>query len=311
MKSLLISNPESSFDEILLMTYGLNSVPVWPCESCFDLGEMIIENQMMPELESCSDEVLELLDREHIGKIMCERNGGMFVDMVYCEPACYEPPDINIEIGKAEKCFFRLLVAPPPADDKPTENMAQWVSLPCPREQLDGLAKSFDTNIEDMVYYDFQSALPQITDESFGNMNEIDELNALAEKLSTLTHSDFIKLKAVMESQDFREISDAAECLNCLDGYGFVVNIFNESEFGKEYLSRNLPTNFDLSVLEDIDLHDFGSKILSYKGSQATSYGIICGRNMDLFSAITVQPEQEIEEEVDEAFEMEMGDMSL
>lgn len=65
-----------------------------------------------------------------------------------------------------------------------------------------------------------------------------------------------------MESQYFREISDAVECINCIDEYGFDINIRNEIEFGREYLSRNLPTDFNLTVLEDIDLYDFGSKIL-------------------------------------------------
>lgn len=32
-----------------------------------------------------------------------------------------------------------------------------------------------------MVYYDFQSALPMITEEQFGDMDRINELNLLAE----------------------------------------------------------------------------------------------------------------------------------
>ena len=151
-----------------------------------------------------------------------------------------------------------------------------------------------------MVYYDFQSALPMITEEQFGDMDRINELNLLAEKLSELSDYDFIKLKAVMESQEFKEISDAEECINCLDGYGFDMNIRHESVFGKEYLSRNLPTDFNLSVLEDIDLHDFGSKILKCKGAMLTSYGVIYGKDQDLYSAITVQQEQNITEECEE-----------
>ena len=220
---------------------------------------------------------------------------------------------LHIEIGEGEKCFFRLLIAPAPIDEEPTDKLAQWISLPCDREQLDEFSKSFGTDrIEDMVYYDFQSALPMITDEQFGDMDRINELNLLAEKLSELSDYDFIKLKAVMESQDFREISDAVECINCLDGYGFDVNVSHESVFGKEYLSRNLPTDFNLSVLEDIDLHDFGSKILKCKGAMLTSYGVIYGKNLDLYSAITLQQEQEIAEECEEEIsEDESQDFSM
>ena len=151
-----------------------------------------------------------------------------------------------------------------------------------------------------MVYYDFQSALPMITDEQFGDMDRINELNLLAEKLSGLSDYDFIKLKAVMESQEFKEISDTVKCINCLDEYGFDMNVRHESIFGKEYLSRNLPADFNLSVLEDIDLYDFGSKILKCKGTISTSYGVIYGKDQDLYSAITVQQEQNITEECEE-----------
>ena len=111
-KSLLVENTESSFEDMLLMTYGLDSVMVYPCENCYELGETVIENEMIPELESCSDEILELLDREKVGKLMCEREGGQFIDGCYCLTSGYEKPDISIEIGRPESCFFRLLIVP-------------------------------------------------------------------------------------------------------------------------------------------------------------------------------------------------------
>ncbi|GAB5085650.1 hypothetical protein Osc2_24200 [Ruminococcus sp. 25CYCFAH16] len=307
MESLLASNPECEFEDMLLMTYGLDSVPVWPCKDYYELGEAMIENDMVEELRELPDEYIDLIDREKIGRLVHDKVNGMFIYRYYCVPSEYERPTINIEIGRPEKCFFRLLIAPAPTDSESTEQFAQWISLPCNKENLNDIAKDLGIGrVQDMVYYDFQSALPRITVESFDNMNHIEELNALAEKLSTLSHADFVKLKAVMESQEFTEISDAAECLNCLDSYGFVGNICNANEFGKEYLSRNLPTNFDLSVLEEMDLQDFGSKILSYKGSLATSYGVIYGNNMDLFSALTVQPEREEIQELSMETEMSL-----
>lgn len=292
MESLLIANPDSSIDDMLVMTYGLDSVPVWPCKDYYELGEAMIENDMAEELKELPDEYFDLIDCDMIGRLVHGKDNGMFVHGYYCVPSNYETPDINIEFGKPENCFFRLLIAPKPTGSESTEQFAQWLSLPC--KNLNDIAKDLGIGrVQDMVYYDFQSSLPQITTQNFKNMNHIEELNALAEKLSTLSHADFVKLKAVIESQEFTEISDAAECLNCLDSYGFVRNICSADEFGKEYLSRNLPTNFDLSLLEEMDLQDFGNKILNCKGAVKTSYGVVCGNNMDLFSAITVQPEQE------------------
>lgn len=36
----------------------------------------------------------------------------MFINEHYCVTSGYEPPDINIEIGRPENCFFRLLIVP-------------------------------------------------------------------------------------------------------------------------------------------------------------------------------------------------------
>lgn len=317
-KSLLKANPDSSFDDMLLMSYGLDSVPVFPCEDLHELGEMAIENDMLCELEDCSDEMLELLDREHIGQIMCERDGGMFADSYYCVPSCYERPDMNIEIGEPDKCFFRLLIAPAPANDESTEQFAQWLSLPCDKENLNDIAKDLCIGrVQDMVYYDFQSAIPSITEESFGDMRRIDELNVLAQRLSELSNHDFVKLKAVTESEEICDISDTMDCIEHLSEYEFDMFISDESEFGKAYLAKNLPTNFDNSVLEDIDLHDFGQSVLGRKEGEITSYGAISGRGQELYYAITVKSEQQLTEDISEEFsdeeleEDESGDFEM
>ena len=83
------------------------------------------------------------------------------------------------------------------------------------------------------------------------------------------------------------------------------------SEFGRTYLARNLPANFNISMLENMDLFDFGQGILSHNLGEITSYGAISGRGQELYSALTVQPEQQLEEELEEDFEPEIGGMSL
>ena len=181
------------------MTYGLDSVMVYPCGNCYELGETVIENDLVPELESCSDEILELLDREKIGKLMCEREGGQFVDGCYCLTSGYEKPDISIEIGRPDNCFFRLLIVP---EEEKIEH-AQWISLPCEIE----ITADFCNG----VCLDFQSALPNL---KFDDTYKIGTLNEIAKQISQLSHDDFVKLKAVMESENICEISDTLDCID-------------------------------------------------------------------------------------------------
>lgn len=322
-KSLLTADPDSDFDDMLLMTYGLDCVPVWPCSDLAELGEAMIENDMVEELNELSDELIDLIDREKIGRLCQDREDGVFVDGYYCVPSSYEPPDINIEIGEPERCFFRLLIAPAPINDESTEQFAQWLSLPCEKENLNDIAKDLGIDrVHDMVYYDFQSSLPTISDENFGDMHRIDELNDLAQRLSELSDHDFVKLKAVMESEKIHDISDALDCIERLSEYEFDMVVSDESEFGRTYLSKNLPTNFDNSILDTMDLYDFSEKILERTGGKITSYGAISGRGQELYSSITVQCEQTQTEEnaedicedlseEDESEEFEMGGMSM
>jgi len=326
-KSLITANPDSSLDDMLLMTYGLDCVPVWSCSNFSELGEAMIENDMVEELNEIPDECIDLIDREKIGRLCQEREGGIFVDGYYCVPSSYEPPDINIEIGEPERCFFRLLIAPAPINDESTEQFAQWLSLPCDKENLNDIAKDLGIDrVQNMVYYNFQSAIPAITEESFGDMHSIDELNVLAQRLSELSNYDFVKLKAVMESERIHDISDMLDCIKHLSEYEFDMFVSDGSEFGRTYLSKNLPTNFDNSILDKMDLYDFSEKILERTGGKITSYGAISGRGQELYSLITVQREQtqteentedicedfsEEEPEEDESEDFEMGGMSM
>lgn len=235
-RSLLKANPESNFEDILKMTYGLDSVMIYPCSDCRELGETVIENEMMPELESCSDEILELLDREKVGRLMQERESGVFINEHYCVTSGYEPPDIHIEIGRPENCFFRLLIVP----EEEKIEQAQWISLPCETEITSDFCNG--------ICLDFQSALPNL---KFDDTHKIGTLNELAERILQLSHDDFVKLKAVMELENIHEIAETLDCINHLTDYEFDRNIPDQSEFGRNYLALNLPANFNNSILDE------------------------------------------------------------
>ena len=118
-----------------------------------------------------------------------------------------------------------------------------------------------------------------------------------------------------MESENICEISDTLDCIGRLDEYQFDRNIFDQCDFGRAYLTKNLPADFDSAILENTDLHDFGQEVLMHKHGEITSYGAVSGRGQELYSALSVQPEQQLDEEFEEYyeedFEMEMGGISL
>ena len=61
-KSVLMRNPDSSIDDMIAMTYGIAGVPVYPASTYAEIGEIAVDNEMLPEIEKCPDEVIGLLD---------------------------------------------------------------------------------------------------------------------------------------------------------------------------------------------------------------------------------------------------------
>ena len=87
----LISELPDNICEAINRTYGLETVPVYPCESLEDYGEVVLENDFLEELEEIPYELYDLLDREKVGALMQEREGGMFIDGYYVIPSAYDP----------------------------------------------------------------------------------------------------------------------------------------------------------------------------------------------------------------------------
>ncbi len=189
---------------MILMTYGLKSVPVWQCDDIDELGETVINGRMIDEIRDFDDEKLDMLSRAMVGAVYQERNGGVIIDGCYCLTSGYEKPDINIEIGRPESCFFRLLIVP---EDEKIEQ-ARWISLPCEME--------ITSDFYNGICLDFQSSLPNLT---FDDASKIDKLNKLAEQISQLSHNDFVKLKAVMEAENIHDIAETLDCIGRLSEY--------------------------------------------------------------------------------------------
>ena len=87
----LISELPDNICEAINCTYGLETVPVYPCENVEEYGEIVLDNDFLEELEEIPYELYDLLDREKVGALMREREGGMFINGYYVIPSEYEP----------------------------------------------------------------------------------------------------------------------------------------------------------------------------------------------------------------------------
>ncbi len=255
-QAVLQKNPVLRFEDALQMTFGLESVPVVK-SSCFSkLGKFFLENEMLSEVQDCPDEFLKLLDMAKLGRLMTERNNGVFIGDYYCEPETYEKPDIQIEISDPKPCVFRLLLTP----DADRPELAGWIFLPCDNAVL-----------ENKVCLKHQSSLPNLL---ISRRPKQEELNRTAELLTGLNPQEFVKLKAVMKATEVRNIAGVFDCFSHLSEYDFDSAPQNKSEYGMLFLKKVLPPDFCESF-KGADLTDFGDEILRHKHNRMMSYGAL------------------------------------
>ena len=274
-KAVLMAHEDYNLDDLILVTYGLDAYPIYPCRDYTELGEVVIDNNMIPEVENCPDELVEYLDKESIGRLAAEQFRGTFVGGYYCEVSDYEPPDMKITIDKPLRNEFQILIGE-------TEKTAQWYTLP------------YNDDYTEEQVYELRSPLPYID-----HVENISKLNELAEKIGALDNADLVKLKAVMELGEIENEEGAIEVIDSLSEFEFDSLPRDENSYGKKYLQKLLPQDFDIEVLEVANLADIGSRILEAKGGMVTSYGIISGQGQELYSPLFRKQEQTEDEEME------------
>ena len=273
--AVLMEHEDYNLDDVILVTYGLEAYPIYPCRDYAELGEVVIDNDMIPEVENCPDELLEYLDKESIGRLAAEQFRGAFVDGYYCGVADYESPDMKITIDKLSRNEFQILIGE-------TEKTAQWFTLP------------YDGNYTEEQVYEIRSPLPYID-----HVENISKLNELAVKITALDNTDLVKLKAVMELGEIENVEETIEIIDSLSEFEFDPLPRDENSYGKKYLQKLLPQEFDIEVLEAANLVDIGSRILNAKGGMVTSYGIISGQGQELYAPLCQEQEQNEDEEME------------
>lgn len=273
--AVLMAHEDYNLDDLILVTYGLDAYPIYPCRDYTELGEVVIDNNMIPEVENCPDELVEYLDKESIGRLAAEQFRGTFVGGYYCEVSDYEPPDMKITIDKPLRNEFQILIGE-------TEKAAQWYALP------------YNGDYTEAEVYELRSPLPYID-----HVENISKLNKLAEKIAALDNADLVKLKAVMELGEIENVEETIEIIDSLSEFEFDSMPRDENSYGKKYLQKLLPQEFDIEVLEAANLVDIGSRILNAKGGMVTSYGIISGQGQELYAPLFREQEQTEDEEME------------
>lgn len=282
----VISQRESvSIGEAITATYGLESVPVYPCSDAAEYGGIVLENEMLDELSGLPDEIYELLDREKIGKLMQEREGGVFLDGYYIIPSSYEPQLAYNEIlpEQMEDWLFKLDVTVINGDE-PNEENVEILTLPAGEERLKEIEERLGEPLADCVWLDIHSQIYGIDDCVVDSMENIHELNGLAKVLSEMPRLELAKFKAVLEKERPKTLSEISVIPMKLDRYEFEPSVSFMSAYGERYLSKILPPDFDKTLLRGEISSSFAKTIAARNGVTITDYGAVTGEGGHMYS---------------------------
>ncbi len=234
---------------------------------------------------------MSYLDYKSIGKEFRERDDGVFYGKYYVPTRYHEPDNLYdgthvLPESPSDSAVFSLLVAKAPETD-PDEVLksAQWLHLPESKDEMNALAKQLGASlIEDCVFYDFKSGIPQFGGYMLQSMSDIDKLNELALNYLSLSAEERTMFKAVLERRNVSTLDGAVSAFKSINDYEFSFDAEDADDFFKEYLAYHAPTNFDSRWLDSIRSEIDADRLLQRLGAEVTSYGIVSKQHDSLFA---------------------------
>ena len=295
-----------SIKDLINMTYGLDSVSVLSnVTNDEQLADFVIENEMQDDVASVPESARYLLDKAKIGKLQREMDGGVYSGKLYVCTDHFEMPKVydgkTLPESTYEPWFaFKLQVAQAPQSDEPFAEPTEWITLPMTEKAMKEVAKRLNaSSLKELVYYEFESSVPQITTDDFTQMLDIEKLNALAFTMAEMSPDEQITFKAALEAERKHGINldDILNISNNLHRYEMNTNCEGASDFFKQYLLTHMDTKFDDRWLDPLVYRREGSRLLEKLGATVTDYGIISSAGGSLYKLVSYDSDETVTED--------------
>lgn len=282
-----------SIKDLINCTYGLDTVPIASGISGPEaLGRFAIENGLLSDIDDIPESAIPFLNAEQIGRVQQKNDKGVFAGNYYIPTVHYERPEVydgvTLPEEEPENAAFLLKVGAYPKSTFSDEDPALHdLCLPADSDELFNVTdKCGEPEINLCFCYEFYSSIPQITSDMFDSMEEIDELNTLAQRIAAMSESEQAKFKAVLNAEDTATLKGALDIAQNLWRYEFAAEPDTADTFFKDYVAENADTRFDNRWLGGLFARNEGERLLGRLGATLTDYGVISARNGHLFKPV-------------------------
>ena len=282
-----------SIKDLINCTYGLDTVPVaHNVSNLSELGRFAFENELLSDIDDIPESAIPFLNGEQIGRVQQKNDKGVFAGNYYIPTVHYERPEVydgvTLPEEEPENAAFLLKVGAYPKSTFSDEDPALHdLCLPADSDELFNVTdKCGEPEINLCFCYEFYSSIPQITSDMFDSMEEIDELNTLAQRIAAMSESEQTKFKAVLNAEDTATLKGALDIAQNLWRYEFAAEPDTADAFFKNYVAENVDTRFDNRWLGGLFARNEGERLLGRIGATLTDYGVISARNGHLFEPV-------------------------
>lgn len=282
-----------SIKDLINSTYGLDTVPIASGISGPEaLGRFAIENGLLSDLDDIPESAVPFLNAEQVGRVQQKNDKGVFAGDFYVPTVHYERPEVydgvTLPEEEPENAAFLLKVGAYPKSAFSDEAPALHdLRLPADSDEFfNTTEKCGEPEINLCFCYEFYSSIPQITSDMFDSMEEIDELNTLAQRIAAMSESEQVKFKAVLDAENTASIQDALNVAQNLWRYEFAAEPDTADAFFKNYVAENADTRFDSRWLGGLFARNEGEHLLGRLSATLTDYGVISARNGHLFEPV-------------------------
>lgn len=279
MDSLKTDYAPIQVERLINMTHSTGDCQI--ANGVFDdeqLGRFYVENDFPVIPDNLPEAAYDLLDYEEIGKRARSSEGGVFTEkgyIVHGGEMSRRYSSENLIFPQTPNYVFLLEIATLPQGDEPNDQKCVMVKLPYTEKTLKSALSQIDADgIEGCCFYKYESTIPQLSD-AFGFLEDIDQLNELADIMKGFTKEQTCTYKAMLEAapKDIT-IPEALELSTQIQNFSIIREATTPAEYAKHHLSK-----YCIELQEDLfacsNLERYGQKLIAEKGLALIDYGAL------------------------------------
>ena len=240
------------------------------------LGRFYAENDFIPELDSVSNEVFEMLDFAGIGRMMRCSENGVFVNSLYVlrDGELTTAPPVQKTLPEKPGYLFRLTLGL-----HPDIGDARTVTLDLPAteaELLDAQEQLGVEGWEGVTVIDYDGIIPYAAEFTDLPM-ELKEFNALAAAVQDMPSPEkqLPKLKALLGQFEVQDIETAMGLTEHLDDYVLTPEISSPQETAIDQLHFMTDDHSVELLLSHVNLYAYGCDLIREDNAVLSPYGLL------------------------------------